>query len=67
MAERSITPQQMADLIGDVSESGVRKWMYSERVPRAKQMRRIAEVTDGAVTANDFIFAAAPASGEAAA
>lgn len=59
MADKGIPARQMADLIGDVSESGVRKWMYGERVPRPDQMRRIAEVTDGAVQPNDFILAEA--------
>lgn len=56
MADKGISARQMADLIGEVSESGVRKWMYAERVPRLEQMRRIADVTDGAVQPNDFIL-----------
>jgi hypothetical protein len=56
MADNGIPARQMADLIGEVSESGVRKWMYGERVPRLEQMRRITEVTDGAVQPNDFIL-----------
>ena len=59
MADNGIPARQMADLIGDVSESGLRKWMYGERVPRPDQMRRIAEVTDGAVQPNDFILSEA--------
>lgn len=37
------------------SLGAVRKWRSGERMPRAKQMRRIAEVTNGEVTANDFV------------
>lgn len=56
MADQKMTTLEMAALVGDVSESGVRKWIYGERVPRPEQMRRIAEVTDGAVQPNDFIL-----------
>lgn len=57
MNEKSITPERLAELVGNVSASGVRKWMYDERVPRPEQMRRIAEVTKGQVKPNDFILA----------
>lgn len=55
MADNGITARQMADLIGRVSESGVRKWMYDERVPRPEILARIHAATGGAVTANDFM------------
>lgn len=48
-----ISTEEFADRIG-VSAGGVRKWRYGERLPRPKAMKRIAEATDGAVTANDF-------------
>lgn len=60
MAERSLSAEQMADTVGDVSASGVRKWMYGERTPRPDQMRRIAAVTERAVTPNDFILEVQP-------
>ena len=56
MAERGIDITDMVQRIGDVSISGFRKWMNDERVPRPDQMRRIAEVTENAVTPNDFIL-----------
>lgn len=59
MTDRDISPEDMAAKVGDVSASGVRKWVYEERTPRPDQMRRIAEVTDNAVTPNDFILAEA--------
>lgn len=56
MALRGIDDAGLAALLGDCSESGVRKWRYGERVPRPEQMKRIAEVTAGAVTPNDFVL-----------
>lgn len=56
MTKNCITPRQIADLVGDVSLSGVVKWMRDERVPRPEQMRRIHEVTKGEVTPNDFVL-----------
>ena len=56
MLTNKITPRQIADLVGDVSISGVIKWMRDERVPRPEQMRRIHEVTNGEVTPNDFVL-----------
>jgi hypothetical protein len=56
MIDKNLTPAEMAGLVGDVSSSGVRKWIYHERVPRPEQLRRIADVTQGAVTPNDFIL-----------
>ncbi|MGL4196658.1 MAG: helix-turn-helix domain-containing protein [Allorhizobium sp.] len=48
------TAEDMAQAIGDVSVSGLRKWIAGERVPRPDQMRRIVEVTGGKVLPNDF-------------
>lgn len=60
MADNHLTDEQMASQIGNVSISGLKKWLRDERVPRPDQMRRIAEVTSGAVTPNDFILAEVP-------
>jgi hypothetical protein len=38
-----------------VSRSGARKWVYGERTPRGLQMVRVLALTDGLVTANDFL------------
>lgn len=58
LTENNISPEQFAATMDGMSISGVRKWMYGERVPRPDQMRKISEVTDGAVQPNDFILAA---------
>lgn len=54
----SLSDTDMASKLG-CSEGAVKKWRYGERVPRVDQLRRIHEITNGAVTANDFIGAAA--------
>jgi transcriptional regulator with XRE-family HTH domain len=59
MTANKISAEAMAELIGGVTESGVRKWVYGERIPRPDQLRRIAEITKGEVMPNDFILAEA--------
>lgn len=61
MREHDLDPEEMAAIIGGVSVSGVRKWANGERVPRVEQMRRIVDVTGGAVEPNDFILTSAEA------
>ena len=56
LIEKNITPEAFAALIGGVSESGVRKWIYGDRVPRPEQMIAIVEKTDGVVMPNDFFL-----------
>ena len=56
MTSNSIAPEDMAELIGEVSASGVRKWMSGDRVPRPEQMRKISRVTSGLVQPNDFVL-----------
>ena len=51
-----VKPEEFARKLGDASASGVLKWARGERVPRPDQQRRIFEVTQGAVTPNDFIL-----------
>ncbi|MGO4449066.1 hypothetical protein AB4Y96_09075 [Phyllobacterium sp. TAF24] len=46
----------MAVRVKDISPSGVRKWMYGERIPRPDQMRRLAFATNGEVMPNDFFL-----------
>lgn len=58
LIEKNITPEQFASNMEGISVSGVRKWMYGERVPRPDQMRKIADVTGGLVEPNDFILEA---------
>ena len=52
---KNLSPEQFARIAG-FSESGVKKWIYAERVPRPEQMRRISEVTEGSVQPNDFVL-----------
>lgn len=54
MNGQSITDADMAVKLG-CSEGAVKKWRYRERTPRPDQLRRIFEITEGAVTANDFM------------
>lgn len=58
LTDKKISPEQFAADMGDMSVSGIRKWMYGERVPRPDQMRKIAELTGGLVEPNDFILGA---------
>ncbi len=56
LTDKNITPEQFASDMGGLSVSGIRKWMYGERVPRPDQMRKIADLTGGLVEPNDFIL-----------
>jgi len=60
MRLHNFRPEELADKIGDVTASGVRKWMSGERIPRRDQIEKIAEVTAGAVLPNDFFTLPAP-------
>jgi transcriptional regulator with XRE-family HTH domain len=53
MATAGISDADLAAKLG-CSEGAVKKWRYRERTPRSDQIRRISEITDGAVTPNDF-------------
>lgn len=57
LTDKNIPLEQFAADMGGLSASGVRKWIYGERVPRPDQMRKIAELTGGLVEPNDFILA----------
>ena len=54
IAQRGITREAFAALI-DVEAPTVTRYANGDRVPRPRIMRRIIEVTEGQVTANDFI------------
>lgn len=51
--EQKLTHLAFGQLVG-ASEFGVRKWARGERTPRGAAMRKIQEVTGGAVSAADF-------------
>jgi len=48
------TQEQFAETLG-VAQATVNRWINGTRMPRPAHMRRIAEVTGGEVTANDFV------------
>lgn len=51
---KQISHEAFGKLIG-ASEHGVRKWARGERMPRPRAMRKIQEVTAGAVSSSDFL------------
>ena len=57
LTDKNISPEQFAASMGGLSASGIRKWIYGERMPRPEQMRKIADLTGGLVEPNDFILA----------
>lgn len=61
MALRSLDDITMALLVGDCQETAIRKWRTGARIPRPKHLRRIMEVTEGAVTPSDFVLQAGDA------
>lgn len=54
LLSRQLDLETFAGMVGS-SASAVRKWRAGERTPRRDQMLRIREVTNGAVTADDFL------------
>ena len=50
---KGIKPDDFAYAVG-FSKGGVLKWISGERYPRHEAISKIMEVTNGAVTANDF-------------
>ena len=55
MDEHGLDNATMASKIGGCSAGAVHKWRYGERIPRSRFIIRIREITDGQVTANDFV------------
>lgn len=58
MREEDLDDEQVAARHGDCTGFAVKKWKYGERTPRNAQMRRLTEISNGRVTANDFVKAA---------
>lgn len=52
--QRGDTYQTFGESVG-VSRRAVQKWVTRERFPRPQQLARIVEVTNGEVTATDFL------------
>ncbi|KMO29903.1 hypothetical protein VQ03_28955 [Methylobacterium tarhaniae] len=62
MEAQGLDDAAMAARIGpDVSPWAVRKWRYGQRIPRLGMLKRISDVTAGAVTAQDHFNAASEA------
>jgi|SRR6516162_1675653 hypothetical protein len=47
--------QDVADLLAIVGRSAVTRWRLGHRVPSVASMRRLAEVSGGAVSPNDWV------------
>jgi predicted transcriptional regulator len=58
LAQKSITHTDFAALIG-VSQVSVTRYIAGRRTPRPNVLQRIRDVTEGNVTANDFMVEAA--------
>lgn len=54
MAQEHISQDELATKLG-CDRSTVTRYVGGKRRPRAGMMRRIRSVTNGAVTANDFV------------
>lgn len=61
--EHRMADATLADKLG-VDRSTVGRWRAGDSKPRDKTMRRLIEITAGAVTANDFLGAAEEADPE---
>jgi len=67
MIETDIGDQALADLIGAPTDrSTISRIRRGRRMPSPELMRKICEVTGGAVTANDFIHGDRAEASEAA-
>lgn len=58
LRQSRLSHDEFADRIG-CDRSSVTRYVHGNRMPRPEVLRRIAEVTGGAVTANDFVAPAA--------
>ena len=56
LQENQVTRGKFAELVG-VDPLSVRRWEKGERMP-VSHFKRISEVTEGLVTANDFVTSA---------
>ena len=56
--ENALSSEGFAQKIG-ISVGAVNHYLNGRRIPAAKVMRKITQVTNGAVTPNDFYFSTA--------
>jgi len=52
--KKGLTMVELARMLG-VDKSAVSRWESGERFPSRRSLKKIAEVTGGEVTANDFL------------
>lgn len=60
MRTEGLDDAEMARRVGECSPGAIRKWKYGERIPRAKFIDRIREVSGGRVNPADFYRAPRP-------
>jgi len=60
LKENSITPASFAEKVG-VSSVSIHRYCVEDRTPKKEVMRAIAQITNGAVTPNDFFLEATEA------
>lgn len=63
MHETKLTDGDVAEMVGGVSSHAVKKWKYGERIPRRAELQRLADISEGKVSPNDFVLP--PAAGGA--
>ncbi len=54
LAKTETRPAHLAKTLG-VAHSTVSRWLDGDTIPSMEMMRRVAEATDGAVMANDWM------------
>jgi transcriptional regulator with XRE-family HTH domain len=54
IARKRMTQEAFADLVG-VSQVSIARYIRGHRIPRPEVIQKIHRVTNGRVTANDFI------------
>ena len=52
---QKIGQKELKQKLQPVSPSSVNKWLRSRRFPSVEMLIKIEQLTDGAVTANDFV------------
>lgn len=60
LRSQNMSHEEFAERIGR-DRSAVTRYVNGTRMPRREVLEQIADVTDGAVTANDFVEPPAPA------
>tara|TARA_R110000824_G_scaffold100539_3_gene239059 strand:+ start:7336 stop:7557 length:222 start_codon:yes stop_codon:yes gene_type:complete len=49
------TKKSVAEKLGNITATSVTRWTKSKRFPKPQELMRIEEITEGLVTANDFV------------